>query len=98
MMSSIGSMEKAFTKTFHINTNIWAIATIMTAKKVPIFCIPCILSKSAKAVLNQKKKKQLKFGQKLPKSSPSAMSATCCKDARASCLLAHSCVFALVFV
>ena len=69
MMSSIGSMEKAFTKTFHINFIVMATIPNMTAKKVPISTLP----KFAKAVLNQKKKKQLKFGQKLPKSSPSAM-------------------------
>lgn len=57
MMSSIGSMEKAFTKTFHININIWAIETIMAAKKVPIFLYSLHTSKIHQSGIKSKKKK-----------------------------------------
>lgn len=55
MMSSIGSMEKAFTKTFHININIWAIETIMAAKKVPIFLYSLHTSKICQSGIKSKK-------------------------------------------
>lgn len=58
MMSSIGSMEKAFTKTFHINFIVMATITNMTAKKVPIFLYSLHTSKIRQSGIKSKKKKK----------------------------------------
>lgn len=57
MMSSIGSMEKAFTNTFHKNIKILPITPNMTAKKVPIFLYSLHTSKIRQSGIKSKKKK-----------------------------------------
>ena len=56
MMSSIGSMEKAFTKTFHINFIVMATIPNITKKKVPIFLYSLHTSKIRQSGIKSKKK------------------------------------------
>lgn len=57
MMSSIGNMEKAFTKTFHINFIVMPTIPNITKKKVDIFLYSLHTSKIRQSGIKSKKKK-----------------------------------------